>query len=425
MILGDRDHRGLGHGAHRLGRPALARTGRVRRRRRAERGRARARRHAQHRLALSPSRRRRRAAVCDGRRPAPRRARGGRDQRRLRAAPQPAGPRRSRPRRPCSASRPERSCSRPRSTDPAPCIACRSSSRCSSARVISSIVAAAVGVGALRVRGLLLAISTMAFAIAAEVYIFPRPILVGLEGSTSGEFDRGKLGPVDLTLHNRAYYYFALGVLVLVLLLVGHLRRTGIGRAIVGVRENEAGAAAFTVSPTRAKLTSFAVARLRRGARRRRSRGSGSELRLHERVLPRRRLAVPRRDRRDRRTRKPGRCSDGRVVGHRPSAVLAEERRRWRCSPRASGCSSSCSTSRAASPSSATPRAAHILRWIERRLPERPAKTVTAPPVSLLGARDHPAADERRRQRAAHARTQRRVRRHRRREQRGLPRHAG
>ncbi len=125
--------------------------------------------------------------------------------------------------------------------------------------VVSSMVAAAVGAGALRVRGLLLAISTMAFAIAAEVYIFPRPILVGTEGSSIGEVDRGKLGPLDLTLHNRAYYYFALGTLVIVLLLVGHLRRTGIGRAIVGVRENEAGAAAFTVSPTRAKLTAFAL----------------------------------------------------------------------------------------------------------------------------------------------------------------------
>ncbi len=91
------------------------------------------------------------------------------------------------------------------------------------------------------------------------MYIFPRPILVGLEGSTSGELDRGKLGPIDLTSQNRAYYYFVLGVLVVVLLLVGHLRRTGIGRAIVGVRENEAGAAAFTVSPTRAKLTAFAL----------------------------------------------------------------------------------------------------------------------------------------------------------------------
>jgi ABC-type branched-subunit amino acid transport system ATPase component/ABC-type branched-subunit amino acid transport system permease subunit len=125
--------------------------------------------------------------------------------------------------------------------------------------VVACAMAVAIGLGALRVKGLLLAISTLAFAIAAEVYVFPRPILVGSEGSTIGEVARGKLGPVDLTLHNRAYYFFALGTLVIVLLLVGHLRRTGIGRAIVGVRENEAGASAFTVSPTRAKLTAFAL----------------------------------------------------------------------------------------------------------------------------------------------------------------------
>jgi ABC-type branched-subunit amino acid transport system ATPase component/ABC-type branched-subunit amino acid transport system permease subunit len=125
--------------------------------------------------------------------------------------------------------------------------------------VIACVVAVAIGLGALRVKGLLLAVSTLAFAIAAEVYVFPRPILVGTEGGTTGEVDRGKLGPLDLTVHNRAYYFFALGVLVIVLLLVGHLRRTGVGRAIVGVRENEAGASAFTVSPTRTKLTAFAL----------------------------------------------------------------------------------------------------------------------------------------------------------------------
>ena len=43
------------------------------------------------------------------------------------------------------------------------------------------------------------------------------------------------------------------------LLLVGHLKRTGIGRMIVGVRENELAAAAMTVSPARAKLIAFAV----------------------------------------------------------------------------------------------------------------------------------------------------------------------
>ena len=48
-------------------------------------------------------------------------------------------------------------------------------------------------------------------------------------------------------------------VLVVVLLLVGHLKRTGIGRMIVGVRENELAASAMTVSPARAKLIAFAV----------------------------------------------------------------------------------------------------------------------------------------------------------------------
>ncbi|HEY1739746.1 MAG TPA: ATP-binding cassette domain-containing protein, partial [Acidimicrobiia bacterium] len=52
---------------------------------------------------------------------------------------------------------------------------------------------------------------------------------------------------------------FVLAALVLVLLLVGHLRRTGIGRSIIGVRENEPAASALTVSPARAKLTAFAV----------------------------------------------------------------------------------------------------------------------------------------------------------------------
>src|SRR5207248_9329562 len=35
--------------------------------------------------------------------------------------------------------------------------------------------------------------------------------------------------------------------------------RSGIGRTIVGVRENEAAAQAFTVSPARAKLTAYAL----------------------------------------------------------------------------------------------------------------------------------------------------------------------
>src|SRR5439155_14475583 len=125
--------------------------------------------------------------------------------------------------------------------------------------LVACLIAVAVGVGALRVKGLLLAISTMAFAIAAQAYIFPRPLFAGPEGSVTVQLPRGKLGALDLAHLNRNYYSFTLAALVVVLLLVGHLRRTGIGRMIIGVRENEPAASAFTVSPTRSKLTAFAV----------------------------------------------------------------------------------------------------------------------------------------------------------------------
>ncbi len=122
----------------------------------------------------------------------------------------------------------------------------------------ASLVAVLVGVGALRVRGLLLAISTLAFAIASQVYLFDRPFFTA--GRSTVQIPRADIGPLELTHKNRAYYYFVLFVLVVVLLLVGHLRRTGVGRMIVGVRENELAAAAMTVSAARTKLTAFALA---------------------------------------------------------------------------------------------------------------------------------------------------------------------
>jgi ABC-type branched-subunit amino acid transport system ATPase component/ABC-type branched-subunit amino acid transport system permease subunit len=124
--------------------------------------------------------------------------------------------------------------------------------------VVACLFAIAVGLGALRVKGLLLAVSTLAFAIAAEEYLFHRPIFSVSQFAETVQLPRGHLGPIDLAARNRAYYYVVLASLVLVLVAVGHLRRTGIGRVIIGVRENEPAAAALTVSPTRAKLIAFA-----------------------------------------------------------------------------------------------------------------------------------------------------------------------
>jgi len=122
---------------------------------------------------------------------------------------------------------------------------------------VACLLATAVGVGALRVRGLLLAATTLAFAIAAQAYIFPLPILS--LGQETVQLPRGGIGPFDISVNNRGYYFGTLIVLAIVLVLLGRLRHSGIGRSIIGVRENENAAAALTVSPAKAKLTAYAV----------------------------------------------------------------------------------------------------------------------------------------------------------------------
>ena len=47
--------------------------------------------------------------------------------------------------------------------------------------------------------------------------------------------------------------------LLLVIAIVTHLRRTGTGRSLLAVRDNDTNAAAYTVSPTRSKLIAFGL----------------------------------------------------------------------------------------------------------------------------------------------------------------------
>ena len=126
-------------------------------------------------------------------------------------------------------------------------------------------VAAAVLVGlpALRVRGLFLAVTTLAFAVASASWLLtqdfftggtstPRPVAPPVVG----------LGPVEIDFgaSRRSFYFLCLGSLLVVAVVVARLRRTGIGRCWIAVRDNEEAATAATVSPTRMKLSAFAVA---------------------------------------------------------------------------------------------------------------------------------------------------------------------
>jgi ABC-type branched-subunit amino acid transport system ATPase component/ABC-type branched-subunit amino acid transport system permease subunit len=120
------------------------------------------------------------------------------------------------------------------------------------------IAALLVGAPALRLQGLFLAITTLAFSVACSDYFFGRPIFLGSSLFTTVYMPRQEIGPLDLTAP-RAYYYVCLAFLIIVFMFVKHIRRSGIGRSFIGVRTNEANAAAFGLSPARVKLTAFGI----------------------------------------------------------------------------------------------------------------------------------------------------------------------
>ena len=131
------------------------------------------------------------------------------------------------------------------------------------ATALGVVVAVIVGVPALRVRGLFLAVTTLAFAVASATWLFLQDFFTG---GTSFPRPAEKpvldIGPihVDFDASRRNYYFLCLVSLAVVAAVVARLRRTGIGRSWIAVRDNEEMAAASTVSPTRMKLAAFGVA---------------------------------------------------------------------------------------------------------------------------------------------------------------------
>lgn len=121
---------------------------------------------------------------------------------------------------------------------------------------VAGVAALVIGAPALRMRGLFLAVSSLALAVAAP-WLLARPIFVGDEQS-SLILRRPVVFGLDLG-DQRTFYYVCLGVLVLAIIAVGRVRRSGIGRALLAVRDNEQVSAAVGISPTRAKLFAFAL----------------------------------------------------------------------------------------------------------------------------------------------------------------------
>jgi branched-chain amino acid transport system permease protein len=122
------------------------------------------------------------------------------------------------------------------------------------ATIAAAAVAVAVGVPALRLRGLQLAIVTLVFNLAVTTYLLSDRYL----GSALPD-KVGRPSGLGLRLDDeRTFFYVVLVVLAVVFAAVVGLRRSALARELLAARDNEIAAQALSVSPVRVRLTAFA-----------------------------------------------------------------------------------------------------------------------------------------------------------------------
>jgi ABC-type branched-subunit amino acid transport system permease subunit len=117
-----------------------------------------------------------------------------------------------------------------------------------------------IGLPALRVRGINLAVITLGAAFTLEQMLFNDPSLTGLD--TGLVVSAPTLFGISLNSVTgaRAFGLFVLAVFLLAALGVALIRRSPLGMRFLAIRANERGAAAAGISIVRTKLVAFALA---------------------------------------------------------------------------------------------------------------------------------------------------------------------
>jgi ABC-type branched-subunit amino acid transport system ATPase component/ABC-type branched-subunit amino acid transport system permease subunit len=119
----------------------------------------------------------------------------------------------------------------------------------------AGLVSVLVGIPALRLRGLALAVVTLAFALATTQFLLRLPFLIGngLEPAqpVAGDLSFGV---------PKNYYLLSLALLAVAMWLARNMRKRGPGRVLIALRDNEDAARALTVSASRRKLQTYGVA---------------------------------------------------------------------------------------------------------------------------------------------------------------------
>jgi branched-chain amino acid transport system permease protein len=122
--------------------------------------------------------------------------------------------------------------------------------------VAAAAVAVAVGLPALRIKGLVLAVTTLAFAVACSTVLL-NPSYFGW--LLPHALHRPKLFWFDAATDERTYYYLCAFFLGCTIFVVQGLRRSRTGRLLIAMRDNERTAQSHGINLVRSRLTAFAI----------------------------------------------------------------------------------------------------------------------------------------------------------------------
>ena len=122
-----------------------------------------------------------------------------------------------------------------------------------------AVAAVLIGLPALRIQGLFLAVTTLAFAFTVQNFILNKEYFGWLLPEQSEFVPRPVLYGVFDTASDTRYYFVCLTFLALALLVARSLRSNRSGRILIGARDNGRVVQAYGVNLARTRLAAFAI----------------------------------------------------------------------------------------------------------------------------------------------------------------------
>jgi ABC-type branched-subunit amino acid transport system ATPase component/ABC-type branched-subunit amino acid transport system permease subunit len=127
------------------------------------------------------------------------------------------------------------------------------------AGLVGAFVMVAIGLPALRVRGLTLAVTTLGLAVIGPDWLYQQGWLGGSTPFNEPVQAMTVLPGFGYIGSQLSLYYVVLVVLVLVMAAAAALRRSAVGRTIIAVRDNERAVSSFGIKPVTVKLRVLAL----------------------------------------------------------------------------------------------------------------------------------------------------------------------